>query len=60
MRPPAIENSLRGMDGVQRARVNLATETAYVDEDPEKVHLQGMEKAIRDAGYQVVGTRRSS
>jgi len=35
--------------------VNLATKTAYVDYDSEKVHLPEMEKAIRDAGgYQVV------
>ena len=56
----AIENSLLGLDGIQQARVNLATETAYVDYDPEKVHLPEMETAIRDDRITRWWTRRSS
>lgn len=52
-----IEKSLMGLDGVKQAKVNLATETAYVDYDPEKVHLPEIEKAVNDAGYQVVYER---
>ncbi len=50
----AIEKSLRSLDGVQQANVNLATEMAYVEYDPEKLKLADLEKGIRDAGYDVV------
>lgn len=50
----AIEKSLQSLDGVGDARVNLATEMAYVEYDPEKLKLVDIEKAVRDAGYDVV------
>jgi P-type Cu+ transporter len=50
----AIEKSLRNKEGVVAAQVNLGTETASVDYDPEKVKLVDLEKAIRDAGYDVL------
>lgn len=50
----AIEKALRNMDGVAAAFVNLGTETASVEYDPEKLSLNDLEKAVRDAGYDVI------
>ncbi|MDM7912417.1 MAG: heavy metal-associated domain-containing protein, partial [Methanotrichaceae archaeon] len=50
----AIEKSLGNLDGVYQAQVNLATESASVEYDPKKVTLAGLEKAVRDAGYEVI------
>jgi Cu+-exporting ATPase len=50
----AIEKALRNLDGVQTAFVNLGTETASVEYDPEKLSLGDLEKAVRDAGYDVI------
>ena len=50
----AIEKSLKSLNGVRRAEVNLATEMGYVEYDPEKLKLADLEKAVRDAGYDVV------
>lgn len=49
-----IEKALKKLDGVSRAEINLGTETASVEYDPEKLKLTDIEKAIRDAGYDVV------
>ncbi len=50
----AIEKSLKSLEGVYRADVNLGTEIAYVEYDAEKVSLIDLEKAVRDAGYEVI------
>jgi Cu+-exporting ATPase len=50
----AIEKALRSLDGVALASVNLGTETASVEYDPEKLRLADLEKAVRDAGYDVI------
>ena len=50
----AIEKSLRSLDGVAEAKVNLATEIASVTYDPRKLKLSDLEKAVRDAGYDVI------
>jgi P-type Cu+ transporter len=50
----AIEKSLRSLDGVSSAQVNLATEIASVTYDPGKLKLSDLEKAVRDAGYDVI------
>ncbi len=50
----AIEKSLGNLEGVYQAQVNLATESASVEYDPKKVTLTGLEKAVRDAGYEVI------
>ncbi len=50
----AIEKSLGNLDGVYQARVNLAAESASVEYDPDKVTLADLEKAVRDAGYEVI------
>lgn len=50
----SIEKSLRKLDGVAEASVNLGTETAYVQYDSEKLKLIDIERAIRGAGYEVI------
>lgn len=50
----AIEKALRNLDGVALAEVNLGTEIASVEYNPEKLRLSDLEKAIRDAGYGVI------
>ncbi len=52
-----IEKSLLGRTGVAEAKVNLATEMASVEYDPAKLKLADLEKAVRDAGYDVVNER---
>jgi Cu+-exporting ATPase len=49
----AVERSLQNLDGVTSAAVNLATETALIEYDPESLGLVDLEKAIKDAGYEV-------
>jgi len=49
-----IEKSLDNLEGVQEAQVNLATEKATVEYDPEKLELESLEQAVEDAGYVVV------
>ncbi|MFA5332333.1 MAG: heavy metal translocating P-type ATPase [Methanoregula sp.] len=48
-----IEEALAGISDVQAARVNFGTETAQVEYDPAKTGLADLEKAVRDAGYEV-------
>jgi Cu+-exporting ATPase len=48
-----IEKSLRSIGGVRKADVNLATEMASVEYDPEKAKLADLERAVREAGYDV-------
>jgi len=50
----AIEKALRSKEGVVHAEVNLGTEIATVEYDPEKLKLADLEMAIRNAGYDVV------
>jgi len=49
-----IEESLEKLEDVSKASVNFGTDTAHVEYDPEKVSLVDLEKAVRDAGYNVV------
>jgi P-type Cu+ transporter len=50
----AIEKALKNQGGVSRAEINLGTEIASVEYDPEKIKLIDIEKAIRDVGYDVI------
>ncbi len=50
----AIEKALKNQDGVSRAEINLGTEMASVEYDPEKLGLIDLEKTIRDLGYDVI------
>jgi len=50
----AIEKALQNLDGVAAASVNLGSEMASVEYDPEKLHLIDLERAVRDTGYDVI------
>jgi Cu+-exporting ATPase len=52
-----VEKSLASLPGVSKAQVNLGSELAYVEYDPEKVRLDEMEKAVTDAGYGTVNEK---
>jgi Cu+-exporting ATPase len=49
-----IQRSLEDLQGVDSANVNLATERATVIYDPEKVDVDKMNKAVKDAGYDTI------
>jgi P-type Cu+ transporter len=49
-----ISESLSGLEGVDKADVNLATEKATVTYDPSRVNIEVMRKAVVDAGYDVI------
>ncbi len=49
-----ISESLSGLEGIEKADVNLATEKATVTYDPSKVDIDEMKKAVIDAGYNVI------
>ncbi len=52
-----IEESLSGLSDVTKAQVNFGTDTAHVEFDPTKVSLAILEKAVKDAGYEVVNSQ---
>jgi Cu+-exporting ATPase len=49
----AVERSLKKVEGVREAAVNLATESASVRYDPGKVDLDLLRRAVEEAGYGV-------
>ncbi|HEX7975815.1 MAG TPA: heavy metal translocating P-type ATPase [Anaerolineales bacterium] len=48
-----IERSLKKVDGVQQAMVNLSSERATVEYDPALTDMEGLIGRIRKAGYDV-------
>ncbi len=50
-----VEKALAGLEGVEQAAVNFATEKAQIRFDPGKVNLETFRKAIEEAGYQFRG-----
>lgn len=49
-----IEKSILSLEGVSYAQVNLGTETATIEYDSTKLKLTDIEKAVADAGYEVI------
>ncbi len=49
-----VEHALSGVPGVLEASVNLATEKATVAYVPGTVQLGDLERAVKDAGYEVL------
>ena len=49
----SVEKSLKLLDGVKAAAVNLATESALVEYEAEKLTNKDLQKAIENAGYSV-------
>jgi Cu+-exporting ATPase len=52
-----IEKSLGNLEGVGNATVNLGTEEALVEYDPDKLKLPDLEEAVEDAGYEVINDK---
>jgi len=52
-----IESSLKDLDGVRAASVNLGSETAMVEYDPAKLKVADLERTVTDVGYGVVRDR---
>lgn len=50
----AVEKSLNKLEGVEKASVNLATESATVSFNEEKVTSEDLRKAVEAAGYSLV------
>ncbi len=49
-----VENTLKGCSGVAAASVSLASNSALVDYDPGLTGPAQLQKAVRDAGYDLV------
>jgi P-type Cu+ transporter len=49
-----IEESLSKLESVTNAQVNFGTDTAHVEFDPAKISITDLEKAVTDAGYELV------
>ncbi|MCR4403794.1 MAG: heavy metal translocating P-type ATPase [Candidatus Acetothermia bacterium] len=49
-----VEEALKGVPGVIKASVNLATERATVEYLPGVAGLQDLKRAVHDAGYEVL------
>ncbi len=49
-----IEKALNKKDGVYKATVNLALETATIEYNAAQISLAGIKKVIRDVGYEVI------
>lgn len=49
-----VEQGLTSLEGVNSASVNLATEKAVVEYDPESVATEDIRAKVRDLGYEVV------
>jgi Cu+-exporting ATPase len=54
-----VQKALQGVSGVDEAAVNLATEQATVQFDPELVHLGTLRQVVHDAGYEVSSEART-
>jgi Cu+-exporting ATPase len=52
-----VEKSLKNLEGVEEAHVNIGTEKATVEYDSEKLNLPKLEKAVEEAGYDVVNEK---
>ncbi len=51
-----VETALKKVDGVDEAVVNLATESATVEIEPERVNVDLLKSAVEDAGYKIIDT----
>lgn len=47
-----VTKTLQGLKGVKKASVNLEKELAEVTYNPDKVSVDDLTKAVKDAGYE--------
>jgi Cu+-exporting ATPase len=55
-----VEKTLRKLEGVESASVNLATEKATVVYNPHILRFSAMKEAVTNAGYQVIETSKDT
>lgn len=56
----AVEKAVGRLDGVDRISVNLATEKATIEYDPQKIKLSDIRQSIEKIGYKVLDVEKSS
>lgn len=54
----AINNALKGLEGVENVKVDLPSKTVAFSYQPEDVTMEKIEAALDDAGYSVAGVSR--
>jgi len=54
-----VEKTLKGVQGVSDAAVNLASEKARITFDPSKASLVELQKAVKDSGYTLIATEHT-
>ncbi|MCW2278576.1 heavy metal translocating P-type ATPase [Heliophilum fasciatum] len=52
-----IERTLKKMDGVQNAVVNLAVEKASLEYDPKKINVDAIQKKVTAIGFEIVADK---
>lgn len=52
-----IEKSLLNLEGVSKAEVNLAKETASIEYDSTRLKINDLDNAVKDAGYDVINEK---
>ena len=55
-----VERTLKKLPGVQEATVNLATQSARVEFEPDKVSLDTIQTAVLNAGYEPLPVQASA
>lgn len=55
-----VEKALNKTEGIITASVNLATETASVEYDPEKIQLPEIEEVVKKTGYEVIRSAKEA
>jgi len=50
----SVERVLKRLDGMRQVSVNLATEKAHVEYDPDQLSMEKIEQTIRKAGFTVM------
>jgi Cu+-exporting ATPase len=56
----AIENTLKKSDGVYGAKVNLASEQAFIRYNPDKLNILDLHRIVEKAGYRTIKTEEAA
>nr|AGF92828.1 heavy metal translocating P-type ATPase [uncultured organism] len=54
----AVEKGLADLEGTENVNVNIATDEAFLNYDPDKVDKKDMEEAVEEAGYALDKSRK--
>lgn len=49
-----VQKTLQHLNGVNSATVNLASHIAHIEFNPDVISIEGLEKAVADAGYKLL------